>query len=139
MTRSAPTTLDWNSNVIALLVIGSTRWFGSVMSSSLIASSPLSLAADLANLSSRTHPVNATTSRQMGGGNSLLMTQANHRRTAMLWSWRTARDIVGASAPQRTALETNVCTVVEMCPLLVNGVAVQEFDALVGRTHLAER
>ena len=31
MTRSAPVTFDWNSNVIALLVIGSIRWFGFLM------------------------------------------------------------------------------------------------------------
>jgi hypothetical protein len=28
MARSAPAAFDWNSNVIALLVTGSTLWFG---------------------------------------------------------------------------------------------------------------
>ena len=30
MTRSAPEAVDWNSNVTALLVIGSALWFGSI-------------------------------------------------------------------------------------------------------------
>jgi hypothetical protein len=33
MTRSAPMALDWNGNVIALLVIGSTRWLALVVNS----------------------------------------------------------------------------------------------------------
>ena len=34
MTGSASATFDWNSSVIALLVIGSIRWFGFILRAS---------------------------------------------------------------------------------------------------------
>ena len=41
MTRSAPVAVDWNRNVIALLVIGSTLWLYDVSPCTLLNSKAL--------------------------------------------------------------------------------------------------
>jgi hypothetical protein len=77
-----------------------------------------------------THPVNAPSSRQMSGGNGLLMAQTEHRRATMLWCWWTVGNVVSRRTTKSTASETKVTAIVQSRLLLVGRVSVQELNAL---------